>query len=532
MKNKNSNWIYRVISIALASSCFSAYAEAEKTNLAGQFEIVRYDVQGNTLLSEQEVNQMLAPYTGKDQEFAAVQGAVEALELAYRRQGFTLVQVVLPEQELQHGVVQLKVVETRIGKVSIAGNNFFDDVNIRRSLPALQEGLSLNTNDVSTNVRLANENPQKKIVVQLQSEKQTGVVDAVLKVTDEKPWSAAVSADNTGDRQTGRNRITGAYQHANIAGLDHILSLQYTTSLSHPEDVTIFGVGYHIPLYSLGDSVDFYGSYSNVDSGIVTVGGPGGLGFAVSGNGTVFGTRYNHNFIKKSDYGSTLSAGIDYKQFHNNISIFDTPLGSDITVHPISLTYAGTRAVVGTTTNFSISAVHNIPGGEHGSSQDFHAARLGSNPNYNLIRYNALFAHAFPGDWQVRFLLNGQVTNDALIASEQFGVGGAGSVRGFLERELMNDEGRTTNLEFYTPNLCSDNLQCRLLSFYDTGYLSRNKAVPGEEIQQSVGSVGLGFRVNFAPNWSAQADWAHVIDGTSYTLTGGNRAHFKLTTTF
>jgi len=532
MKNRKPHWIKAIISIALASNSFNAYAEEEQTSLAGRFEIVRYAVQGNTLLPEQEINQMLAPYTGKNREFSAVQQAAETLELAYRQHGFSLVKVVLPEQKLQQGVVQLNVTETKIGNVSITGNKFFDDTNIKRSLPALHEGPSPNMNDVSKNVKLANENPQKKTVVQLQSDKQDGVVNAVVQVTDEKPWVAAINVDNTGDQQTGRNRITGAYQHANIAGLDHIFNLQYTTSMSQPADVTILGVGYHVPLYSLGDSVDFYGSYSDVDSGTVTVGGPGGLGFAVSGNGTVFGTRYNHSFLKKSDYDSTLSAGIDYKAFNNDISFEDIPLGNKITVHPLSVTYAGNLAFVGTTINFSVSGVHNIPGGKHGSSEDFEAARQGSNPNYNLVRYNAVFAHAFPADWQVRFALNGQLTSDALVSGEQFGVGGANSVRGFLERELINDEGRITNLEFYTPNLCSEDLQCRLLSFYDTGYLKRNKALSGEETQQSVGSIGLGLRMSFARNWSAQADWAHVVDGSFDTPKASNRAHFKLMTVF
>lgn len=532
MKNQKSYWIKRILVISLASSALLAQAKEEKTSVAGRFEIVRYDVQGNTLLSEEELNQVLAPFAGKDREFGAVQRAVEALESAYRQKGFALVQVVLPEQELQNGVVQLKVVEIKIGKVSVTGNQFFDEANIKRSLPALREGQAPNTLKIATNVKLANENPQKKTVVQFQSEKQDGVVDAVVQVTDNKPWVAVLGLDNTGDPQTGRNRITGAYQYANVGGLDHILSAQYTTSISDPHDVTIFGLGYHIPLYSLGDSLDFYGSYSNVDSGIVTVGGPGGLGFAVSGNGTVYGTRYNHNFMRKGDYDSALSAGIDHKAFRNDISLSGIPLGNDVTVHPISLTYTGNWAVVGTTINFLVSGFHNIPGGTHGHNEDFEAARPGSNPNYNLLRYNAIFAHAFKGDWQVRFNLSGQVTSDALVQGEQFGVGGANSVRGFFERELMDDEGRITNLEFYTPNLCSNKLQCRLLSFYDTGYLSRNKPLPSEETSQSVGSVGLGFRVSLAPTWSAQADWAHVVDGTTNNPKGSNRAHFKVVMTF
>jgi hemolysin activation/secretion protein len=69
-----------------------------------------------------------------------VQRALEALEAAYRERGFNVVTVELPEQELNGGVVQLRVVETKIGRVSVKNNQYFDEANIRRSLPALQEG--------------------------------------------------------------------------------------------------------------------------------------------------------------------------------------------------------------------------------------------------------------------------------------------------------------------------------------------------------------------------------------------------------
>ena len=46
---------------------------------------------------------------------------LEALEAAYRERGYNVVTVELPEQELNGGVVQLRVVETRIGRVSVKG---------------------------------------------------------------------------------------------------------------------------------------------------------------------------------------------------------------------------------------------------------------------------------------------------------------------------------------------------------------------------------------------------------------------------
>ena len=515
--------------IAAMACAGTAQAEVEPGSPIGHFEIVRFDVEGNTLLPGTTVEQLLAPYTGKERDFGSVQMALEALEGAYRQKGYSIVRVVLPEQELNHGVVHLRVIESKIGKVTVQGNQHFDDANIRRSLPALQEGQAPNLAMIGASLRTANDDPAKKTTLQLQTGASDGEINALLEVVDEKPWSAGVAVDNTGDENTGRNHLTVLYQNANIGGLDHVLSMQYTTSFANPSDVNIFSAGYHIPLYSLGDSLDFYGSYSNVNSGIVTA---GVFDLAISGKGTVVGGRYNHNLLKVGDYDSRLIAGLDYKAFKNDISLQGTQLGNDVTVHPLSLTYAGTYATTANTFNFSLSAIRNLPGGSNGGSAEFSAARVDATENYSLLRFNANYARVLPKDWQLRFALNGQITDAALVQGEQFGAGGANSVRGFAEREIAADQGRSANFELYTPNLGSGSTQWRLLGFYDNGYVWRNDVQPGEIADQSISSTGLGFRLTAAQYLVMQADLAHVLNGTDFSPKGSNRVHFRVVMTY
>jgi len=188
--------------------------------------------------------------------------------------------------------------------------------------------------------------------------------------------------------------------------------------------------------------------------------------------------------------------------------------------------------VTGITANFYLTAVRNISGGANSSAADFTAARAGATPDYSLLRYGASYMYALPLDWQFRFALNGQLTSDALVQGEEFGAGGANSVRGFTEREIADDKGRTTNLELYTPNMCSGSQLCRLLGFYDTGYVKSNDPLPGEIVQESIGSVGLGWRFTSSPYLQWQTDVAHVVDASTVTDKGSNRVHFKVVVTF
>lgn len=498
-----------------------------------RFDIARFEVDGNTLLPSQKVTQLLAPYAGKQRDFGDVQHALEALEKAYRDRGYSVVQVTLPEQELNHGVVHFKVIETKLVNVTVEGNHTFDEENIRNSLPELRAGETPDMSAISRSLKVANENPAKKTTLQLQSGEQVGGIKALVKVSDEKAWSINTSIDNTGDTNTGRNRMSVQLQHANIGGLDHVANLQYTTSLDHPDKVSVYGAGYHIPLYTLGDSLDFFGSYSDVDSGTVSA---GLLNLQVSGKGSTLGARYNHNFDRVGDYESKLIGGFDYKAFKNNVTWLGTPLGNDITVRPLSLTYSANAPRSGSMIDYYLTGAHNLPGGDNGSSDDFNRVRSGAPANYKLLRYGANYMRPLTGDWLLHAALNGQYTRDALVPGEQFGAGGATTVRGFSERAISNDSGRATSLEVYAPNMCSSirntSAQCRMLGFFDHAYVSRNNALAGEQQHASIGSVGIGFRMDIEKTFTLQMDFGHVIDGTDTQAKGGQRLHFKMVASY
>ncbi|MDB6087942.1 MAG: ShlB/FhaC/HecB family hemolysin secretion/activation protein [Gammaproteobacteria bacterium] len=509
------------------------HAEVAPGDPLGAFEITRFEVTGNTLLDSSAVQAAVAGFAGKSRDFDSVERAIAALEDAYRRRGFSLVKVMLPEQELNEGVVHLKVLEMRLGKVRVAGNVFHSAANIRRSLPALAEDTIPNADRLSANLRMANENPSKKVNLQLQGSNQPGVIDALVEVADEKTWSAGAVLDNSGVDSTGRTHVTAQYQNFNLGGLDHVLSMQYTTSLDNPSRISVYGAGYHLPLYGEADSVDLYGSYSTIDAGSVSA---GLLELSVSGAGTVFGVHFNHDFPRVGRYDSQLVVGFDRKAFRNSVELQGLQLGGDVTVDPLSLSYVGQWALPAGNLNFYLTGVRNVPGGSQAGDANFTAARFGATSSYGLLRYGAGFTRPLPRDWLIRLTFNGQATRAALVPGEQIGVGGAASVRGLHERELANDKGFTANAEVYTPNLCAalrgPVTHCMALAFFDDGHISRNDALPGEETHQSVSSAGAGLRVTRGRTLSLQMDFGRVVSASDPRQKGDQRLHALLALAF
>ncbi|MFC0168959.1 ShlB/FhaC/HecB family hemolysin secretion/activation protein [Pseudoduganella danionis] len=501
-------------------------AAAEPDDSIVRFEIRRFEVQGNTLLGPAEVDGVLQPYTGAVKDFGDVQRALEALEQLYQQRGYRLVTVELPEQELNGGVVRLRVVQTRIGRVQVINNAYFDEANIRRTLPALVTGQTPNLPAVSANLKQVNENPAKNVTMKLQSGEVDEEVDALLDVKDQRPWKVMANLDNTGTEQTGKTHVSMVLQHANLFGLDHVASLQYTTTAEEPGRVKVYGAGYHIPLYALGDALDLYASYSNVDSGTVAA---GVVNLAVSGKGATYGARYTHNLAKQGELESQLALGLDYKAYKNSVLLQGQELGNDVTVHPLSVSYQASLPISAGNLSGQLTLSHNLPGGSRGDQAAFEAVRAGARARYTVLRLSASAVQAFSTDWQLRALLNAQYSRDELVPGEQFGAGGASSVRGFQERELANDKGANVNLEAYTPNWCRrDNWNCRLLGFYDSAYVRRSHPLAGEQASMVISSVGVGARFLLSSYVNLQLDCGRILKAGDSGRQHASRLHVRL----
>lgn len=489
-----------------------------------KFTVKHYVAQGNTLLPAAEVERILKPFTGVDKNFGDIQQALETLENAYRKKGYSTVQVYLPEQELTQGTVVLKVTEAAIGKVEVSGNRYFDTPNIRASLPALKEGTIPNTRAMSESVQLANENPAKQVEVLLSIGDEEGKIDAKVNVTDEKPLKFYATLDNSGTLETGRHRLGVAMQHSNLFNQDHTLSLAYTTSPDKPSgvDVDIYSLGYRVPLYSIGDSLDFiYGT-----STISTPSSTSALGSALGivGKGDIYGLRWNHYFMRQGEYSHKLILGADLRAMKSTCtSASGTRLVGvagceDYTTRPVSATYTGQWVHPGEMADFSLSIARNIVGGSGGSEASYILAASGrpAKPDFTILRLSGSYVRALPQDWQARFALSGQYADTALTPAEQIGLAGSTTVRGFSERAAAADEGWVGNLELYTPELApliglpAGNL--RLLAFYDWSW-GTNHPIPGVTATNAVmSSVGVGLRYSLKKDMALRIDYARLQD--------------------
>lgn len=467
------------------------------------FVIRGFNVTGENPLPEGDTSKVLAPFLRTDATLETLQKATQALEAALKDKGFALHRVVLPPQEIG-ATVTLNIVKFVIGKVTVEGLDRYTEANIRTSLPELKEGAAPNFRTLAVETAIANESQGKQVQVALKEAEEADHIDARVTVKESKPWNFSASLNNSGSNSTGNDRFTLAGSHANLFGLDHSFTGAYTTSLERMSDVKQVGLNYRVPMYRWGGVLGLSFTRSDV------VGNFGA--FTSTGAGQTLGVNYNHYLPPDGGYRSYFSIGLDDKLF-NATQINGVAVQTARRSRPLTLGYNARVESDTAVWGYSTDLAFNLGGGDDNNltsylTEDARITRSG----WRALRGSGNYLTSFAGGWLwgVRGMF--QYSPDALISGEQFGLGGASSVRGTGERPLAGDSGLFTSVEISTQELMPG---LRLLGFVDAGWLANNNPNGNPKpASDSLSSVGLGLRYNSGSGYALSVDYGRIVGGS------------------
>ena len=504
-----------------------------------QVQVRSFQVQGNTLLDAAAVQAALAPHTGA-RTLADLQKAAQAVQALYVQAGWAAVVVYLPPQPVADGVVTLNVVEGKVGQVLVQGNQRLSAARVRAALPSLVQGATPRVRRIDAELQIANENPGRSMAVLLGPGAAPGEVQATVKVDEQPVHRFSASLDNSGNSRTGELRLGLGWQHADLTGHDDALSVNLQTSPTEPSMVRVASLGYRWPLPGLRAAVDLFAAYSNVDGGTQTI-AAGDLSFA--GAGRILGARTVWYLPRLGEFDQRLTTGLESRAYLNDCSVAGLPAGAcgaageSVSVQPLSLEWAAQQGG-STPMLFTVGVTHNLAlGGKHGDQADFDAVRPGAPRRYTVWRGGAQGSMPVLEDARVAARLSLQHSGDALVSGEQFGLGGALSVRGYEERELSGDSGWQLSVELLSPRLGADWLPAsadlRLLAFADAGEVHNQDglACRAGSATCRASSVGVGLRLGWGPV-QLRADVARAMQNAITTERGDWRAHVAISASF
>ena len=509
-----------------------AASQQPATRSEPRFTIRSFDVQGATLLSPQVMRAALASLSGPDKRFSDIEGALEAVRGVYERAGITAMQVFIPEQALEEGVVRLQVEELKVEKVEISGAKVRGADNIRRAVPSLQVGSTPVDTVLAAELRLANENPGREMQVTFRTE-DDGQLTGVLRVADRPSVLGQVSLDNTGSGSTGNYRLGAVMQHQNLLDRDLVGTLQLQTSPGHEDEVKIASFSLRAPWYRSGVTFDASLSQSSVDSGTIkTAAGD----YLISSSGFNAGLRVTRLLPRWGEWEPKVSTGWDLKHVDSQVTSAEgggPSLVPDIWLRPVSISLAAQRREDKSAISAQVSLAHNIPGSGRSAASVFAepGLRAGANPNYTILRANLAVTWDFGPQGSLTAQWNGQWTRDLLVPAEQLSIGGMGSVRGFNGRGATGDIGQRVGLEWSSSmRRLSEpwRLEGGWQVFVEGAQAQRNRPQPEEIVRTTLAGAGVGLRLNWREQFSLRADLGGVAEGAQVARSGEYYVHVSI----
>jgi hemolysin activation/secretion protein len=378
-------------------------------------------------LSRQELDGIVAKYVGTKVDLAALQRMVQEINALYAAKGVVTGNAALPPQTVNAGTVRVKLIEGRLGKLSVEGNVQTAADYIAAHFP-MTPGEVVDTPELSREVVWFNRTSDVQVRALLQPGADFGLTDVKLSVIEPARDTLQLFTDNQGVKATGPYETGFFYKRHSLFGIDDRLTFYGVKS----DGNLAYNIGYNVPLFltdgRLGVSFNA-GKIRIVEGPLVPLDDRGGSNLTSV-------NLVQPVFVNES-WTLLANAGISYGASDSNIS--GQPLTDFITTKPGG---GFTVTAQGETYSFSVS-----PNAAEAYSQDrvldaFRKFPLYTGTTTNLVRLPDAVSLSFVGAWQA--------TPAHLLPGDQlFNIGGPTTVRGYPTNAIAGDSGYYGNLELH-----------------------------------------------------------------------------------
>lgn len=510
----------------------TATEQAPSAPPSGGFDVFEFAVEGNTVLPALEIERAVYPHLGPNVGVGAVNAARDALERAYHDAGFLTVTVEVPEQRVTEGLVRLKVVEGRVERLKVSGAQYTLPSRMRAQMPSVAQGEVPNFNDVQDDLTELGRNPDLRINPLLRPGARPGSLEVELAMDDRSPLHGSLELNNKRSADTNAGRIEGAVRYDNLWQRRHSIGFNYFVSPENRDDVEVWGMNYAMPLGRATLAAFFAHSSSDV---------PTAFGTQSIGNGDTMGFRWIRPLPSREGFFHSISLGADYKDNAQDTVLADTfTVSQPIHYWTMAVQYnAGWQLSTGSLRlgsgiNFGLDALNRREIDCIGVEVDqFECRRPGAEPDFAVLRLNALYTVPFGAGWISKTSFELQRASGPLVNTEQFSAGGQDSIRGYLEGERQADDALKLGAEISTPAFA------RLLevpvtgfAFYDWVLMELQEPLATQDDVFVMASGGAGLRLGGGRGLSAELALAYAFHpgatGPGRTRDGDERAVMRL----
>lgn len=469
--------------------------------------------EGATLLPEHVARRLTAGMEGREVTLQELRQAAQGATRWYRGAGYVTSRAVVPAQQVEQGVVRVRVIEGKVGVVRFEGNKHFRTELLERYVK-LAPAEVLQMKKLEKALGLLNSHPDRKVKAVLAPSAEPEATDIVLQVSDKRPLHASGSVDTLGTKQTGLVRQSVILSHGNLTGADDQILVRGI--ISEFGGVRGGAMSYLRPLNHSGLSATL-----NV-SGVKSSVGEDLKGLKARGRAFTVSPGLVIPVIQRSKWEIEAAAGFDYRWVRTFLDEVSSSK-DDLRVVHLGTHFLGEdswgRSFISQEVRHGIP---NVLGGSH--PEDTAAGRAGAGGSFTTWNLNAARVQQGPFGLSLLMRGSGQITTDRLVAAEQMRMGGFDTVRGYPEGEYLADAGYQATVELraplerFTPPLWGHNSMPNrlrrslvMVGFWDfaEGFLRDPRA--GEDADTRLAGVGCGFRLRPTAESVLQTDFGWAI---------------------
>ena len=458
----------------------------------------------------------LAPRLGKSLTGGGLAALADEILIHFDEEGFPVVQVEVPEQDLSKGDLKLRVQVGRIGELGLSrpknGNPGLLEKGLR-----LKSGELVRRNEIDEQLAWYGRSVFRKPRLFVSPGAEPATADFLIAFEETKPWRVTTGYENSGPDLLGRDRFL-----LGVAGLtrnDHLIAWQGVVGMP-ASSLMAHALRWEIPFPAGHRLLQLDAACAGVLSRYVT----GGIPVESEGTSWSLGAAEKIPLPSAGAWRQHLVAGFEVKgtdQFllygggslsPGEVVLFHGKLGHDLT-----------RTWENGSATFE-SALLAAPGGFGGNNKDraFKAYDPDADASYLIGRMSGDAWWSPGADWQLHLRGAAQIADSRLLPVEQFAAGGYQTVRGVSEREYSADCGWQTSFELLSPAISPvEGSGFRVLAFFDYAGLENRRGT-----SSSVSGAGLGLRMKVTDHVDLRFDHGWRLDEAE------NRSHFGLSLNF
>lgn len=480
---------------------------------------------------------------------------------------FSTVSVYKPS--LVQGFLKLRVHVGELGLVTVKGNRYRSAEQILRKID-WQTGREFDYRAAYRKLYESNADPRLNIDTQLKPRQEPGgrrVVDAEITVEEKFPLRVGLTLKNTGSDASHDWRANLTLQYFNLLKRDDVIGLEWSFMPESFSEVMALNTSYVLPINE-NWTFSAFGGVSESDLTDVLP------GLDLVGKGYFFGFGVHRNLVDTEKSTLDLTVGWMFINSESRVGISgfsgegdgeQRQSRFDMSIPRISLAFsAKDYDSWGGRNYFSNTLMMNFAGGIGSSAADnFKDDDVSGNfviNRFSAARFQKITQSTDQnGSLSLFARFDSQLASEAVPSAMQMALGGANSVRGYLEGEALGDIGYNASVELRTPLLANfipgmkeddeflrDNPEywgvhkLQGVVFYDVGAVKR---LPGEKLDSSeapgggsdevpggdadsMASIGVGLRFMFTKYAQFRFDYGYPLLLTTDRTTSDGRIHF------